>query len=63
MGNKITGCAGANINRTLFSTFIIGRNGNFHLETSENKDIVFLIPGHGPLELDSRTPKGASDPR
>lgn len=60
---KYTGSANANINRTLFSTFIIERNGNFQLETGESKDTVFLIPIHGPLELDARTPKGASEPR
>lgn len=54
--------SGANINRNLFSTFINERNGNFQLETGENKDIIVLIPVHGPLELYGRTPKGASDP-
>lgn len=48
---KYTGSANANINRTLFSTFIIERNGNFQLKTGENKDTVFLIPIHGPLNL------------
>lgn len=60
VGGRIT--SGANSNRNLFSTFINERNGNFQLETSENKDIIILIPVHGPLELYGRTSKGASDP-
>lgn len=61
VGNKITGNASVHFNRTLFSTFIIARNGNFQLENGENEDTVFLLPVHGPLKLVAGTPQGASD--